>query len=98
MDISRQISVAGKEWEVFTKGNVPSVFVGNATCGRSAGSAEVLEKFKTETARNSISCNIVEVGCIGMCYIEPVVGIHKPGYPTILYGKVGTEEAEEIVN
>ena len=89
---------AGKEWETFTKGTVPSIFVGNATCGRSAGSVEILEKFKTETAEKSISCNIVEVGCIGMCYIEPVVGIYKPGYPTIIYGNVGPKEAEEIVN
>jgi NADH-quinone oxidoreductase subunit F len=98
MDISRLLTEAGKEWKVFTEGNVPSVFVGNATCGRSAGSAEVLEMFKSETSGNSISCNIVEVGCIGMCYIEPIVGIYKPGYPAVLYGKVGPGEAKEIVN
>jgi NADH-quinone oxidoreductase subunit F len=98
MDISRLLTEAGKEWEVFTKGSVPSIFVGNATCGRSAGSAEVIEKFRAETAGNSIECNIVEAGCIGMCYLEPVVGIYKPGFPSIIYGKVGLKEAEEIVN
>jgi NADH-quinone oxidoreductase subunit F len=98
MEISRLLSEAGKEWEVFTKGTVPSIFVGNATCGRSAGSVEILEKFRTETSGNSIKCNIVEVGCIGMCYIEPVVGVYKPGYPTIIYGKVGIRDVEEIVS
>jgi len=98
MDIGQLLINAGDEWEHFTKGPLPSVFVGNATCGRSAGSVEVLEKFRSETLRNSISCNIVEVGCIGMCYIEPVVGIYKQGYPTIIYGMVGPKEAEQIVN
>jgi NADH-quinone oxidoreductase subunit F len=97
MEISRLLTEAGKEWDVFTKGPIPSIFVGNATCGRSAGSVEVLEKFRAETAGNSIDCNIVEVGCIGMCYLEPVAGIYKPGYPAIIYGKVGPKEAEEIV-
>jgi hypothetical protein len=49
MEISRLLTEAGKEWDVFTKGPIPSIFVGNATCGRSAGSVEVLEKFRAET-------------------------------------------------
>jgi len=98
MDTGQMFISAGNEWDEFTKGTIPSIFVGNATCGRSAGSIDVLEKFRTETLRNSISCNIVEVGCIGMCYIEPVVGVYKPGYPTIIYGMVGPKDAEAIVN
>jgi NADH-quinone oxidoreductase subunit F len=98
MDISQLFVNAESEWNLFTGGPVPAIFVGNATCGRSAGSEEVLRKLRAITSAKSIECNIAEVGCIGMCHIEPIVGVYKPGYPTILYGKTGPAEAEEIVN
>jgi NADH-quinone oxidoreductase subunit F len=40
---------------------------------------------------------IVEVGCNGHCYAEPLVTIHKEGWPPILYGSVKPGVARVLV-
>ncbi len=39
----------------------------------------------------------MEVGCIGTCYIEPIINIIKPGQPHIYYGNVTPEIATQII-
>jgi len=73
------------------------ILVGTATCGRSAGSLEVLEVFKKESKKHNIDCTIIEVGCIGLCYAEPIVSIAKPKRPYICYSAVTQKRAQELV-
>lgn len=40
---------------------------------------------------------MIEVGCLGMCYAEPIVSIAKPGRPLICYGEVTCQRAAELV-
>ena len=87
---------AHKEWEALQKSPNPLIYVGTATCGRSAGSLEVLETFQTESKKRHIDCTIVEVGCIGLCYAEPIVCITKPGNPGIFYGGIDSGKAVEL--
>ncbi len=88
---------AKAEWSTLQSGEKPLIMVGTATCGRSAGSLAVLEAFKQETAEHGLECNIVEVGCIGLCYAEPIVCIAKPGRPGICYGDVTPKRAKKLV-
>ena len=97
MNINQLISEATKEWNSLMKGSTPTVFVGNATCGRSAGSLEVIETFKNEIEKQNIKCNVIEVGCIGMCYLEPIVIIYKPDSPLVCYAKINSKEAIGLV-
>ncbi|MBN2500549.1 MAG: NADH-quinone oxidoreductase subunit NuoF [Anaerolineales bacterium] len=71
--------------------------VGTATCGRSAGSLEVLEALFAETEAQGVACNIIEVGCIGLCYAEPIVCILKPGQPGVCYGDIDPAKAQKLV-
>jgi NADH-quinone oxidoreductase subunit F len=87
---------AEAEWNALTA-DKPLVLVGNATCGRSAGSLEVLKALRSDVAANNIDCNILEVGCIGLCYVEPVVCIIKPGRPGVCYGKVTAAKAVKLL-
>lgn len=87
---------AHEEWETLKKSAQPLIFVGTATCGRSAGSLEVLETFQAEASRRDFDCTVVEVGCIGLCYAEPTVFITKPGRPGILYGDIDPGKAVEL--
>ncbi len=98
MDIQKIIDNAGIEWNKMINGSEPVILVGNATCGRSAGSAEIIETFKTEVLKNDLKCKVIEVGCIGMCYLEPIVSVYKSGYPLISWGKINKKEAIEIVD
>ncbi|MFC1539373.1 NADH-quinone oxidoreductase subunit NuoF [Candidatus Latescibacterota bacterium] len=87
---------ARKEWEELRISPKPLIYVGTATCGRSAGSIEVLETFIAESEKHKIDCTVTEVGCIGLCYAEPIVCITKPGSPGIFYGEVDSEKAAEL--
>ncbi len=75
----------------------PVIMVGAATCGRAAGALDVLEAFREEVKKRKLDCPVIEVGCMGHCYAEPLVIIHKPGYPPICYGYVNPVIAERLV-
>ncbi len=75
----------------------PIVAVGTATCGRSAGALETLQAFKDEVAKRDLDVELLEVGCMGHCYAEPLVVISKPEYPPIVYGYVTPEIARRLV-
>jgi len=97
MDFKTITQQAKQEWDSLKNGSKPVILVGTATCGRSAGALEVLEVFKQETSKNNIDCIILEVGCIGLCYAEPIVCITKSSRPTICYSEVTPERAKELV-
>lgn len=73
------------------------ISVGTATCGRSAGALSVLQAFKDELKTRRIRAHIVEVGCIGLCYVEPIVIITKSGHPGICYGNITPPKVAELV-
>ena len=77
--------------------NKPVIMVGAATCGRAAGALEVVRAFRDEIKKQNIDCPVIEVGCMGHCYAEPLVIISKPGYPPICYGYVNPVIAERLV-
>ncbi|MBI4284462.1 MAG: NADH-quinone oxidoreductase subunit NuoF [Chloroflexi bacterium] len=68
-----------------------------ATCGRAAGAMDVLQALRDELARLELDCPVVEVGCTGHCYAEPLVTIYKPGYPAICYGYVNPVIARTLL-
>ena len=79
------------------RNNRPVIMVGAATCGRAAGALEVLQALKNEVKKRKLDCPVIEVGCMGHCYAEPLVIISKPGYPPICYGYVNPVIAERLV-
>ena len=88
---------AKEEWGVLQHSGNPLILVGTATCGRSAGALEVLETLQKELENCGVECNIIEVGCIGLCYLEPLITIIKPSRPGICYGEVNPEKIVELV-
>ena len=84
-------------WKDLGFGLKPLIMVGNATCGRSAGSLEVMETIKAEITDQNIDCQVIEVGCIGLCYLEPIVCISKPGQPGICFGNVTVKKIKGLV-
>lgn len=86
-----------KSWHKLNEGTSTLITVGNATCGRSAGSIETLEALKAETTHTTIQANIIEVGCIGLCYMEPIVSVKKPGKPMVVFRHVTIEHVKTLV-
>lgn len=74
----------------------PLITVGTATCGRAAGALETLAALREEIAKSQLDVTLMEVGCIGHCYAEPLVTINKPGFPPLCYGWVDDQKARRL--
>jgi len=88
MDFSQLMKEAVREWDAVEHNTVPLIFVGAGTCGRAAGAMEVLKAFEEELRARSIQAQIIQVGCVGLCEIEPLVDIKNPGRARVCYANV----------
>lgn len=88
---------ADAQWSELVGGRSPVVYVGTASCGRAAGAMQVLEAIRAALDELRSEARIVQVGCIGPCYLEPLMDIQLPGQPRISYGKVTPEQAPRIL-
>lgn len=92
------IKQSKEEYESLYKAQIPTILVGSATCGNSAGALDVKSAMEKELKINNVDFKIVLVGCIGLCYAEPIVTIVKKGMPAIFYGNLTPELGVELVN
>jgi NADH-quinone oxidoreductase subunit F len=90
-------SKAKSVYQELEAGSKPWIRIGAAVCGEAAGSREVVDRIKADLSSIGIDANVSEVGCIGLCYAEPIVDVVKPGKPRIFYGNVTPDIASEIV-
>ena len=90
-------SQAIADWESIEHGNKPCILVGAASCGLAAGALAVIEAIKSELERRNLSATIIQVGCLGLCYAEPLVAIIKPGHPRIYYGNLTPKLACQLI-
>jgi NADH-quinone oxidoreductase subunit F len=88
---------AVSQWEAMQNSLKPRILIGTGTCGIAAGAEDILETLRRELERNSIQADIIQVGCIGLCYAEPLIEIVKPGMPSVFYGNLTPELMVEIV-
>jgi NADH-quinone oxidoreductase subunit F len=73
------------------------ILIGMGTCGRAAGAEDILEVLNQELNQENIRADILPVGCIGLCYAEPLIEVIKPGMPSVFYGNLTPETIPEIV-
>jgi NADP-reducing hydrogenase subunit HndB len=75
------------------------VVVGMATCGIAAGARPVLLAIIDEVKKHNLSdVAVAQTGCIGMCRLEPIVEVYRPGEEKVTYIKVNPSKAMRIVN
>jgi len=89
---------AKKKWEELEAFPI-HIRIGTPTCGRAAGALETLEAFRERIEREGIEAKITEVGCMGLCFAEPLVVVSRPetGIPPIVYKNVGYDEVQRLV-
>ena len=85
------------EWEARQHSLIPRILIGTGTCGIAAGAEEILKTLEEELKKNGLRADIINVGCIGLCYAEPLMEVIKPGKPGIFYGNLTPEITAEIV-
>ncbi|MFC2066990.1 NADH-quinone oxidoreductase subunit NuoF [Chloroflexota bacterium] len=88
---------AKAEWEALEQSGKSHIIVGTATCGQAAGALAVIEAINAELTKHNIEAIVTQVGCIGVCYVEPLVEIGKPNRPHICYGNVTPEMVPQLI-
>lgn len=86
--LKKKITVAKQRWEALQNNTEPIIYVGAASCGRAAGATQLLAQIDRFLNETNTSAKVVQVGCIGPCYLEPLVDIQMPGQPRISYSNV----------
>jgi (2Fe-2S) ferredoxin len=90
-------SQALANWDRLEASEIPRIYVGTASCGRAAGALDVLAAARETLADNGLEARLVQVGCIGPCYLEPLLDVALPGRPRVSYGNVTPAKAKRIV-
>ena len=71
------------------------VTVGKGSCGIAAGASEIQDRLALGL-RGFSECAVDVTGCIGLCYLEPIVNV-EDGRETQTFVRVSAEAADEIV-
>ena len=90
---------ADERWKTLTSGPDPWIRVGTAMCGHSAGAFDVIDALRAELDSRGIAAIIDEVGCLGICYAEPLIDVLRPGTESrLFFGNVTPEDVASIVD
>jgi NADH-quinone oxidoreductase subunit F len=95
--VEKRIDEAKKKWGAVEKNREPIIYVGAASCGRAAGALELIEAIKAYLKEHKVKARVMEVGCIGPCYLEPLVDVQMPGQPRISYNNVTPKLLQNIL-
>jgi len=96
IDSRRRQAVA--KWEKLRNNPVPFIYIGAGSCGLAAGAAETQAAVEDYLKRKGIDARIIQVGCIGPCYLEPLMDVQMPGRARISYGNVMAKDVARILN
>lgn len=75
----------------------PWLRVGAALCGQAAGADAVVAALREALDRQGVDARLTEVGCLGLCYAEPLLDVQLPGGRRVFYGNFDPERADEVV-
>lgn len=88
---------ADDHWLSLISGEKPWIRIGTAMCGQAVGALNVTKSIKSELETHGIDANIDEVGCLGLCFAEPIIDILKPGHSRLFFRNVNPDDISEII-
>ena len=56
-----------------------------------------MRKAKIIETKEMHNVRVVSVGCMGSCFMEPIVQVSMPDRETILYGKMTKDKVSELI-
>lgn len=72
------------------------IVVGEGSCGIAAGAAKVYDALAREFVAASVQPELTIAGCIGMCYLEPIVDIYSDSGTLTRLVRVSESDATDI--
>jgi NADH-quinone oxidoreductase subunit F len=91
------IEEADLRWKVLNAGERPWLRIGAAICGKASGSDAVFDAVRALLQKERVDAQLSQVGCLGLCYAEPLLDVQLPGGQRVFYGNVTPETVEEII-
>lgn len=74
------------------------IVVGEGSCGLAAGAGGVYDALVKELEKNSTSATLSVTGCIGMCWLEPIVDVYETNGKLHRCVSVKTKDAGTITS
>ena len=88
---------ADRRWQG-RQSDKPWIRVGTAMCGQAAGARDALAAIESELDARGVDANVDEVGCLGLCFAEPLVDVQIPGRSRLFFSGVTPEDVPSIVD
>ena len=73
------------------------VVVGEGSCGIATGAKKTAAEFEKQIAEKNLNIDVDITGCVGTCYLEPIVDIYDDNGEMTRYVKVQPDKVEAIV-
>jgi len=73
------------------------VIIGQGSCGVATGAKKTAAEFKKQIAEKGLNVSVDITGCVGTCYLEPIVDIYDDKGDLTRYVKVLPEKVSEII-
>ena len=96
-DLATLRKQAEEEWEQLEHSSEPVIYVGMGSCGIASGAGRIWELASEIIQREKLRARLMKVGCIGPCYLEPLVDIRKPGLPRFCFNNVDEKRLEKLI-
>ena len=95
--LDKKIASAKKAWASFQDNKEPVIYIGAASCGRAAGALDLITEIDSFLKKNKVKAKVIQVGCIGPCYLEPLIDIKMHGQPRVSYNNVNARTLSMIL-
>jgi NADH:ubiquinone oxidoreductase subunit F (NADH-binding)/NAD-dependent dihydropyrimidine dehydrogenase PreA subunit len=89
---------ATEQWLALQHSQHPVIYIGMGSCGLSSGAGEVWDSVQKALLKSKKKIDLIKVGCIGPCYLEPLLDIQLPGFPRFVFNNVNLERAEKLLD
>ena len=73
------------------------IVVGQGSCGIATGAKKTAAEFEKQLKANNLDTELTITGCVGTCYLEPIVDVYEDNGGMTRYVKVQPDKVEKIV-
>ena len=73
------------------------VVIGQGSCGVATGARKTAAEFEKQISDKNLDVKVDITGCVGTCYLEPIVDIYEVNGEMTRYVKVQPDKVEKIV-
>ena len=88
---------AQEAWDQLENASDPVIYIGMGSCGIASGAGRVWDRASKIIQEENITARLLKVGCIGPCYLEPLVDIRRPGLPRVSFNNVDEKRLEKLI-